>query len=151
MDFAQMMTLLIVSQRHFMRGPSNVYRVIWDCIGVILTPCNLFYLTDICQTLIDKFDRCQGPKTVRKSRCAGPRAAQRLFNVLPLFLLYCVNNKHHIVPFTCVHYSLPCLSYSDRYNLQQQSIYHLGTFGYHLESFGIIWSTFGLIWSTFGQ
>src|SRR5271163_672988 len=37
------------------------------------------------------------------------------------------------------------------YNLQQQSTYHLGTFGYHLESFGIIWSTFGLIWSTFGQ
>ena len=113
-DFAQMMTLLIVSQRHSMHGPSNVYRVIWDCIGVILTPCSLFYLTDICQTLIDKFDRCQGPKTVRKSRCAGPRAAQRLFNVLPLFLLYCVLNKHHIVPFTCVHYSLPCLSYSDR-------------------------------------
>src|SRR5271163_3218135 len=113
MDFAQMMTLLIVSQRHFMHGPSNVYRVIWDCIGVILTPCCLFYLTDICQTLIDKFDRCQGPKTVQKSRCAGPRAAQRLFNVLPLFLLYCVLNKHHIVPLICVHYSLPCLSYSD--------------------------------------
>src|SRR5271163_1470953 len=44
MDFTQMMTLLIVSQRHFMHGPSNVYRVIWDCIGVILTPCSLFYL-----------------------------------------------------------------------------------------------------------
>src|SRR5271163_4163492 len=114
MDFTQMMTLLIVPQRHFMHGLFNVYRVIWDCIGVILTPCSLFYLTHICQTLIDKFDRCQGPKTVQKSRCDGLRAVQQLFNILPLFLLYCVLNKHHIVPFTCVHYSLSCLSYSDR-------------------------------------
>src|SRR5271163_2976185 len=109
-----MVTLLFISQRHFIPRPYNVYRVIWDYIGVILTPCNLFYLTDICQTLIDKFDRCQGPKTVRKSWCASLRAAQQLFNVLSLFLLYCVLNKHHIVPLICVHYSLPCLSYSDR-------------------------------------
>ena len=114
MDFAQMMTLLIISQRHFMHGLSNVYRVIWDCIGVILTPCSLFYLTDICQALIDKFNRCQGPKTVLIQRCTNPRAVQRLFNVLPWFFLYLFINKHHIVPFICVYVSLSWLSYSDR-------------------------------------
>src|SRR5271163_2177849 len=113
-DFTQMVTLLIISKRHFMYGPYNVYRVIWNCIGVILTPCNLFYLTDICQTLIDKFNRCQGPKMVLIWWCTGLRAVQRLFNILSLFFLYFVLNKHHIVPFTCVHHSLSCLSYSDK-------------------------------------
>src|SRR5271163_4193782 len=89
MDFTQMVTLLLISQRHFMHGPYNVYKVIWDCIGVILTPCNLFYLTDICQTLIDKFDRSQGPKMVLIRQCTSLRAVQWLFNILPLFFLYC--------------------------------------------------------------
>src|SRR5271163_3329319 len=101
MDFTQMMTLLIISQRHFMHGPYNVYRVIWDCIGVILTPCN-FYLTDICQTLIDKFNRCQGPKTVLIQLYTGPRVTQWLFNVLPSFFCVLFFNKHSIVPHTCV-------------------------------------------------
>src|SRR5271163_4019314 len=105
MDFTQMMTLLIISQRHFMHGPSNVYRVIWDCIGVILTPCSLFYLTDICQTLIDKFDRCQGPKTVRESQCAGLRAAQRLFNVLPFF--FCIVFLINIILYHLLVYTIP--------------------------------------------
>src|SRR5271163_3062872 len=75
MDLTQMMTLLIISQRHFIHGPSNVYRVIWDCIGVILTPCSLFYLSDICQTLIDKFDRS---KVLKRCRNRGaPTCAQR--------------------------------------------------------------------------
>src|SRR5271163_4205136 len=85
------------------------FGIIWNHLVNIWTHLVNIWTMDFAQMMTLLI----GPKTVRKLRCAGPRAAQRLFNVLPLFLLYCVLNKHHIVPLTCVHYSLPCLSYSD--------------------------------------
>src|SRR5271163_4342033 len=105
MDFTQMMTLLIVSQRHFMHGPSNVYRVIWDCIGVILTPCSLFYLTDICQTLIDKFDRCQGLK--RSENRGAPARARRSGYLTFCLCFFCTVFLINIILYHLLVYIIP--------------------------------------------
>src|SRR5271170_3301781 len=76
----------LTTHRYLYFGLANVYRVDWHPIGVILTPCNPFYVKGGCQTMIDKFDSSLGPKTVLKRMVVRDRAAVRVFKALRFLL-----------------------------------------------------------------